>query len=349
MLPILVLPGLMFTILLMLPFIEAWITGDKREHHLLERPRNAPTRTAADGRADDVLRPASGSPAATTSSRSRCTLSHQPDHLLHARSRSSSARCIAFIITRRWCISLQRKDNETLLHGYETGIIMRSPEGGYSERHLPLARVARLHAHRARPRPGARRRPTGGRRERRRRAPNGRLAAAAARLSTFWYADNVQKPTPEELEEGHHHAEHEHELQAPMDGHAADGHQFDGHHLVEDETCATSRSSRPASHAASGTPQSAERSDVPGGPVTCLPRRPEQCGSTARRCVEPARGQLRAEPCLYSRTIVPVAVAVVEVRGRCRCTRRRRRGGSWRRASAAFAVLMPVQPWQTLA
>ena len=36
----------MFMLLLMLPFIEAWITGDKREHHLLERPRNAPTRTA---------------------------------------------------------------------------------------------------------------------------------------------------------------------------------------------------------------------------------------------------------------------------------------------------------------
>ena len=45
-LPIIVLPGLMFTILLMLPFLEAWITGDKREHHLLQRPRNAPTRTA---------------------------------------------------------------------------------------------------------------------------------------------------------------------------------------------------------------------------------------------------------------------------------------------------------------
>ena len=28
------------------------------------------------------------------------------------------------------------------------------------------------------------------------------------------YADNVQKPTGEELEEAHHHAEHEHELQA---------------------------------------------------------------------------------------------------------------------------------------
>ena len=46
MIPILLVPPLMLTVLIMLPFLEAWITGDKREHHLLQRPRNAPTRTA---------------------------------------------------------------------------------------------------------------------------------------------------------------------------------------------------------------------------------------------------------------------------------------------------------------
>src|SRR6195952_2924329 len=45
-LPIIVAPVLVFTIVLMLPFVEAWITGDKRDHHLLQRPRDAPTRTA---------------------------------------------------------------------------------------------------------------------------------------------------------------------------------------------------------------------------------------------------------------------------------------------------------------
>src|SRR3954453_13285912 len=45
-LPIIVLPGLVFTVVMMLPFLEQWITGDKREHPLLQRPRNAPTRTA---------------------------------------------------------------------------------------------------------------------------------------------------------------------------------------------------------------------------------------------------------------------------------------------------------------
>ena len=44
------------------------------------------------------------------------------------------------------------------------------------------------------------------------------------------YADNVQKPTREELEEARHHAEHEHALQAGLD-HPAPGHEFDDHAL----------------------------------------------------------------------------------------------------------------------
>ena len=68
------------------------------------------------------------------------------------------------------------------------------------------------------------------------RRPGGRLSGLRARLNKAWYADNVQKPTAAELEEAHHHAEHEHELQAPLEGHSADGHQFDGHHAVEGET-----------------------------------------------------------------------------------------------------------------
>jgi ubiquinol-cytochrome c reductase cytochrome b subunit len=146
---------------------------------------------------------------------------------------------ISFMITRRWCISLQRKDIQDLLHGYESGIIMRSPEGGYTERHLPLSpeRAYKLTARDRDPEvlgelPGGPdangvEPPSGG--------IGARLAGLRQRIRKLMYADNVQKPTAAELEEGHHHAEHEHELQAPMEGHAADGHQFDGHHLVEGE------------------------------------------------------------------------------------------------------------------
>ena len=42
----LVLFGLVLGALAVYPFIESWVTGDKREHHILDRPRNAPTRTS---------------------------------------------------------------------------------------------------------------------------------------------------------------------------------------------------------------------------------------------------------------------------------------------------------------
>jgi len=140
---------------------------------------------------------------------------------------------IAFFLTRRWCISLQRHDNEKLLHGYETGVIMRSPEGGYTERHLPISEAS-AYTLTARARDeiytvdgdtdanGVV-------------APGSRIQAARAALSEKMFGHNVQKPTAEELEEAHHHAEHEHALEAGLD-HPADGHQFDGHsdHTVDE-------------------------------------------------------------------------------------------------------------------
>jgi ubiquinol-cytochrome c reductase cytochrome b subunit len=235
-LPIIVLPMLLFTIVLLLPFIEGWITGDKRDHHLLQRPRDAPGRTAtmvALMTIYAVFWIAGGNDIIAI----RLHLSINQITYFN-RAAVFILPVIAFFVTKRWCISLQRKDREDLLHGYETGIIMRSPEGGYSERHLPLPpdRAFRLTARDRDPEvldelPGGPDsngvEPQGG--------IGARLAGVRHRLRKLMYADNVQKPTLDELEEGHHHAEHEHELQAPMEGHAADGHQFDGHHLVEGE------------------------------------------------------------------------------------------------------------------
>ncbi|MCV0404390.1 MAG: cytochrome bc complex cytochrome b subunit [Chloroflexi bacterium] len=45
-LPGVLLPGLAFGIMTLWPFLESWVTGDHREHHILERPRDAPVRTA---------------------------------------------------------------------------------------------------------------------------------------------------------------------------------------------------------------------------------------------------------------------------------------------------------------
>jgi ubiquinol-cytochrome c reductase cytochrome b subunit len=41
-----IIPGLIFTSLLAVPWIERWLTGDDTEHHLLDRPRDAAIRTA---------------------------------------------------------------------------------------------------------------------------------------------------------------------------------------------------------------------------------------------------------------------------------------------------------------
>ena len=40
--PAVIIPGIVFTLMGLYPWIEQWATGDKSEHHLLDRPRNAP-------------------------------------------------------------------------------------------------------------------------------------------------------------------------------------------------------------------------------------------------------------------------------------------------------------------
>jgi len=223
-LPIIVLPGLMFTILLMLPFIEAWITGDKREHHLLERPRNAPTRTAtmvALMTFYGLMWIAGGNDIIAI----KLHLSiNQITYFL--RVAVFVGPVIAFFITRRWCISLQRHDQEVLLHGYETGVIMRSAEGGYSERHEPISEAS-AYTLTARDRDPDLEEVSVG-------AGGGGggvgagVAAVRERLRTMSYADNVQKPTRAELDEAHHHADHDQAIGAAIEGRPADGHQYDG-------------------------------------------------------------------------------------------------------------------------
>jgi ubiquinol-cytochrome c reductase cytochrome b subunit len=243
-LPIIVLPGLMFTILLMLPFLEGWITGDKRDHHLLQRPRNAPNRTATmvalmtfygilwAASANDIV--------AIKFHLSLNEITYFNRVLVFV------GPVLAFWITRRWCISLQRSDQARLLHGYETGVIMRSPEGAYAEKHLPIG-LDEAYTLTVRDRDELVPTPSevdeNGVANRR-----VRLMRLRARLANFSAASNIQKPTREELEEAQHHAEHElavHEDghqhlaggdysgQYELDGRPADGHQFDGRHSIE--------------------------------------------------------------------------------------------------------------------
>jgi ubiquinol-cytochrome c reductase cytochrome b subunit len=134
-LPIIVL--LVFLVLVgAYPFIEKWVTGDEREHHVLDRPRNAPTRTAI-GAAGVMFYAVLWAGAATDLLATNFRLSLN-QVLTTMQILLIVAPIIAFIVTKRICLSLQRKDQAIVLHGRETGRIVRMPHGEYIEVHEPL-------------------------------------------------------------------------------------------------------------------------------------------------------------------------------------------------------------------
>ncbi|MET7731804.1 cytochrome bc complex cytochrome b subunit [Streptomyces sp. NPDC005402] len=124
------------------PFVEAWIAGDKREHHILDRPRNVPVRTGLGvawlslyvvlliGGGNDIV----------------ATHMHLSINAITWFVRVSVfvVPVLAFVITKRVCLGLQRRDRDKVLHGRETGTIRRLPHGEYVEVHAPLAQ-AQLH------------------------------------------------------------------------------------------------------------------------------------------------------------------------------------------------------------
>jgi ubiquinol-cytochrome c reductase cytochrome b subunit len=134
-LPMIVGVGLL-AVVAVYPFIEAWVTGDKREHHVLDRPRNAPTRTAI-GAAGvvfyAVLWAGAGTDLMATNFRMSLNSVLSTMQIL-----TILGPIVAYIVTKRVCLSLQRKDREIALHGRETGRIIRLPHGEYIEVHEPL-------------------------------------------------------------------------------------------------------------------------------------------------------------------------------------------------------------------
>jgi ubiquinol-cytochrome c reductase cytochrome b subunit len=125
--------GLFIVTVMIYPFIEAWITGDKREHHVLDRPRNAPTRTAI-GEAGVTFY---ASLWAAASSDIMATHFHLTmEGVIHTlQATTILGPFIAFYITKRVCLALMKKDREIVLHGYESGRIVRLPGGEFVEVH----------------------------------------------------------------------------------------------------------------------------------------------------------------------------------------------------------------------
>ncbi|MDH6227334.1 MULTISPECIES: cytochrome bc1 complex cytochrome b subunit [Streptomyces] len=129
--------GLVLAVMAVYPFIESWITGDKREHHILDRPRNAPTRTAFGAAWIAlywVLLIGGGNDLWAT----HFNLSINAITWF-VRIGMFAVPVLVFIVTKRICLGLQRRDREKVLHGRESGIIKRLPHGEFIEVHEPLS------------------------------------------------------------------------------------------------------------------------------------------------------------------------------------------------------------------
>ncbi|GHD40391.1 ubiquinol-cytochrome c reductase cytochrome b subunit [Mycetocola manganoxydans] len=188
--------GLFIVLVLIYPFIEGWITGDKREHHILDRPRNAATRTAIGSAGVTfyaVLWAAASSDIIAT--HFKVTMEgviHTLQVLLFV------GPVLAYFIAKRTCLALQKKDRSIALHGYESGRIVRLPGGEYIEVHEPVDEYERwnLVGHESyQPlmiRPNSRGRITVAQRTR-------------AALSRWFFEDRIDPVTQGELESSHDH------------------------------------------------------------------------------------------------------------------------------------------------
>ncbi|MFJ6686921.1 cytochrome bc1 complex cytochrome b subunit [Streptomyces werraensis] len=200
--PAVILPTLMAAVIALWPFLEAWVTGDKREHHLLDRPRDHPTRTAFGcafvalylvlffGGANDILaeRFHLSLNAITWSIRIGVFL----------------VPVLTYVLTKRICLGLLRRERDKLLHGRETGRIKRLPHGEFIEVHEHLDRQAQYtllsredYAPLSAPEQTLNGVPN----------PQGRKEMLRYRLSRWLYGDLVPLPTRQELREAREHHE----------------------------------------------------------------------------------------------------------------------------------------------
>lgn len=130
--PLLVV-GLFIVLVLAYPFIEAWVTGDKREHHIADRPRNMPSRTAI-GAAGVTFYAVLWAAASSDIVATHFMLSIE-SVITILQFLLILGPVLAFFVTKRVCLALQKKDRQIVLHGYESGRIVRLPGGEYIEVH----------------------------------------------------------------------------------------------------------------------------------------------------------------------------------------------------------------------
>jgi len=186
------------------PFIENWVTGDKREHHVLDRPRNAPTRTAI-GAAGVMFYAVLWAGASTDLIATNFKMSLN-QVLVSMQIALIVLPFVAFFVTKRICLALQRKDREIAIHGRESGRIVRLPHGEYIEVHEALEphdlyKLVDFKDYK----------PTLAR-------PNaqGKITFSSrirASLSKFYFEDRIAPATQTEIDEAAHH---NHEIEAEV-------------------------------------------------------------------------------------------------------------------------------------
>lgn len=202
---IILLP-LVFTIAGAYPFLEAWVTGDKREHHLLDRPRNNPTRTAIGVGAITAYLVLS---IATINDVIAIKMGLSINDITHVlQLLFFVGPVIAFWATKRICLSLQHSDREKVLHGRETGRVVRTAEGRFFEAHEPLDDYTRwklVGYESAKPLEI-----TSGEDANGVASPVAKSEKRRAAWSRFYFSDRVEPVTPSELAAAHHDG-HEHE------------------------------------------------------------------------------------------------------------------------------------------
>jgi ubiquinol-cytochrome c reductase cytochrome b subunit len=134
--PAVVIPGLIFTAMMAYPWLEQRFTGDRDYHHILDRPRDAPTRTAIGAMSisfylilwisggNDVIASIFRISVNSTTYAGRIGLLVIPP--------------LVYVATKRICLGLQKSDEELIHHGIESGTIRRLPSGEFVEETVPL-------------------------------------------------------------------------------------------------------------------------------------------------------------------------------------------------------------------
>ncbi|MFT4147808.1 MAG: cytochrome bc complex cytochrome b subunit [Micrococcaceae bacterium] len=201
-LPALLPVGIVFGLLFTYPWIERWITKDNTEHHVLDRPRNVPTRTGI-GVAGVIFYCVLWAAASSDLIATHFHVSLN-DVTYWLRALIFIGPVLGFFIAKRTALSLQRKDREIALHGRETGQIVRNPNGEYYEVHEPLDKYKQYALVDYTPNPVIPAQP----------GPDGQISKKEERrgkLSKLFFEDRVLPATPNEVKAEHEAHEHDHE------------------------------------------------------------------------------------------------------------------------------------------